>query len=468
MRAHRMQRSWREALSSQLRRRGTTCGRSARQAAALGAAGGAGAFAVVSSRPQCASCSGAPAIRDLGSFATTAIHTGQEPDPQTGAVTPPIVLSTTFAQPSLTEPAGAGVASSFGKGFAYARGGNPTRGQLEICLAACEGGRHCAAFGSGMAAIAAVVSALLRPGDRCIVVDDAYGGTQRLLRHATVHMGIHFDLVDVCDPERLEEALCAPGGARLVWVESPTNPTLKICDIRAVAAAARRHGCLTVVDNTFASPVLQNPLALGADVVVHSLTKYIGGHSDVMGGAVVVDSDELAREIRHVQNSYGGVPGPLDAYLAARGLKTLHVRMAEHQRNAQAVAEFLEGHAAVARVIYPGLASHPQHDLAARQMRGFGGMVTLYLRGGLPEAQAFLSALRVFAVAESLGAVESLAESPAVMTHQSVPAAARAAAGISDGLIRLSVGLEAAEDLLADLDGALAAAATAHARSSGS
>lgn len=452
-----MRRPWHRVLQSRypwLHHRG---GYGLYHAAGFAVTGGAGVIALTSPRQPLVSCSGTSTIRDLGSFGTTAIHAGQEPDPQTGAVTPPIILSTTFAQPSPSQPAGAQLPSSFGHGFEYARTGNPTRGQLEICLAACEGGRHCAAFGSGMAAIAAVVTALLYPGDRCIVVDDAYGGTQRLLRHAVEHMGVHFDLVDVTNLARLEEALQAD--VKMVWIESPTNPTLKICDIAAIAALARQKGCITVVDNTFASPVLQNPLAMGADIVVHSLTKYIGGHSDVMGGAVVVNSDELAKAIRHVQNAFGGVPGPLDSYLAARGLKTLHVRMAEHQRNAQAVAEFLEGHPAVERVLYPGLASHPQHDLASKQMRGFGGMVTFYLRGGFPEARAFLSALRVFAVAESLGAVESLAESPAVMTHASVPPAVRAAAGISDGLVRLSVGLEAAADLISDLDAALAQAA---------
>jgi len=393
-----------------------------------------------------------------GSFGTTAIHAGQPPDPQSGGVVPPISVATTFAQASPGAHPGCQMPTSYGEGFDYGRSTNPTRGQLELCLAACEQGKHCIAFGSGMAAISGVVSALLKPGDRCVVVDDAYGGTQRLLRHAVEHMGISFDLVDLTEMSKLEAALRASPFPRLVWVESPTNPTLKICDIEAISTLSHKYNALVVVDNTFASPLLQNPLRLKADIVVHATTKYIGGHSDTCGGVVIVNDDSLATQLRQVQNTYGAVPGPFDCYLALRGLKTLHVRMPEHQKNAQAIAEFLENHPAVERVIYPGLKSHPQHELASKQMRGFGGMVTFYIRGGLQESRSFLESLRIFAVAESLGAVESLAEAPAVMTHHSVPAEHRAAMGISDNLVRLSVGIEGKDDLIADLAAALKAA----------
>lgn len=392
--------------------------------------------------------------RDLH-FETIAIHAGQPPDPSTGAVAVPLVLSTTFAQRTPGEHAGSDLPSSYGAGFDYARTNNPTRGALENCLAACERGKHCIAFGSGMAAIAGVVQGLLKTGDRCIVVDDVYGGTQRLFKHVFGQAGVLHTLCDVTVPEMFEKELRLEPPARMVWIESPTNPSLKICDISAIATLAKKYGCLLVVDNTWATPLLQQPLTLGADIVVHSSSKYIGGHSDMIGGAVVTDSADIAGQIRRVQNSLGAVPSPFDCFLALRGLKTLSVRMAAHQRNAQLVAEFLDGSAGVSRVLYPGLPSHPQHELASRQMRGFGGVVSFVLQGGRPQAEAFFKALELFTVAESLGAVESLAGWPAMMSHHSVAQEQRENLGITDGFVRLSVGLEAAEDLIEDLEHAL-------------
>ncbi|CAI5741488.1 unnamed protein product [Hyaloperonospora brassicae] len=395
-------------------------------------------------------------IDDHHGFGTTAIHGGQAPDAQTGAVAVPIILASTFAQSSPGVPAGREQATSFGKGFEYSRTGNPTRGALERALAACEQGRFAVCYSSGMAATTAVTH-LLQHGDHVLCIDDVYGGTQRYFRQTVQPTyAIEFDFTDMSDLDHVA-SLVRPGQTKLLWVESPTNPTLKITDLRAVAAFARAHKLLLAVDNTFLSPYFQNPLTLGADLVVHSLTKYINGHSDVVGGVVVTNSDELHAKLRFVQNGIGAVPSPFDCYLALRGLKTLHVRMAAHAKNAQAVAEYLESHAAVERVVYPGLPSHPQHAIAKSQASGFGGMVTFYIRGGLDKARAFLEHLQVFTLAESLGAVESLAESPAIMTHASVPPAIRKELGISDSLVRLSVGIEGLPDILADLERALAA-----------
>jgi cystathionine gamma-lyase len=376
---------------------------------------------------------------------TLAIHAGQAPDPTTGAVMTPVYLTSTYVQDG---PGGH-------KGFEYSRTRNPTRDALEGCLAALEGGRHGLAFASGLAATDAVLH-LLSAGDHVVHCDDVYGGTFRIFDKVYRRHGVTFDAVDMTDPARVARALRRE--TKLVWIESPTNPMLKLVDLAAVATLARAHGARTVVDNTFATPCFQRPLELGVDVVVHSTTKYLNGHSDVVGGAVVTSDDDLHARLRFLQNAVGGVPSPMDAFLVLRGLKTLPVRMERHARNALAVARFLEGHAQVEKVLYPGLPSHPQHALARRQMSGFGGMLTFVLRGGLPAATAFLKALRLFSCAESLGGVESLIEHPAIMTHASVPPAIRAALGIDDGLIRASVGIEAVDDLVADLTRGLEAA----------
>jgi cystathionine gamma-lyase len=379
---------------------------------------------------------------------TLAIHAGQAPDPTTGAVMTPVYLTSTYVQDG---PGGH-------KGFEYSRTQNPTRFALEGCLAALEGAEHGLAFASGLAATDAVLH-LLSAGDHVVHTDDVYGGTFRIFDKVYRRHGLSFDAVDMSDPARVERALRPE--TRLVWIETPTNPLLKLVDLAAVAAVARARGALTVVDNTFATPCFQRPLELGIDLVTHSTTKYLNGHSDVVGGAVVTRSPELHARLKFLQNAVGAVPSPMDAFLVLRGLKTLPVRMERHARNALAVARFLEGRPEVERVVYPGLPSHPQHALARRQMSGFGGMVTFVLRGGLPAATAFLKAVRIFACAESLGGVESLIEHPAIMTHASVPAETRQALGISDGLIRASVGIEAEADLLADLERGLAAARAA-------
>lgn len=395
-------------------------------------------------------------MAELAGFATRVIHTGSEPDPVTGAVAVPISLSTTYAQRTPGEAPGAGCATSYGKGFEYSRTGNPTRGSFERALAAAEGGARCVAFASGMSATTAAIH-LLSPGDTVIVIDDVYGGSQRFFRRiASPLYGLKFEFVDLTVPGSLEATLAATPTARMLWLETPTNPTLKLADIASLSTVARAAGLLVVVDNTFMSPYLQNPLSLGADLVVHSVTKYIGGHSDVVGGAIVMNDLALETRLRFIQNGLGAVPSPFDCWLAHRGLKTLHVRMDRHCSNAAAVAAALEAHPAVEHVLYPGLPSHPQHQLARTQARGFGGMITFYVRGGLPGARAFLENLHLFVCAESLGAVESLAESPAIMTHASVPAESRVKLGISDSLVRLSVGIECVEDLLADVHQALA------------
>jgi cystathionine gamma-lyase len=381
-------------------------------------------------------------------FDTLAIHAGQRPDPTTGAVMTPVYLTSTYVQD------GPGVH----KGYEYSRTQNPTRHALEACLAALEGGRHGLAFASGLAATDAVLH-LLSAGDHVLASDDVYGGTFRIMDKVFRRHGVTFDAVDMTDPDRVARALRPE--TRLVWIETPTNPMLKLADLAALAAVARAHGARTVVDNTFATPCFQRPLEHGIDLVVHSTTKYLNGHSDVVGGAVVTSDGELFARLAFLQNAVGAVPSPLDAFLVLRGLKTLPIRMERHERNALTVARFLEGHPQVERVVYPGLESHPQHALARRQMSGFGGMITFVVRGGLPAAAAFLRAVRIFACAESLGGVESLIEHPAIMTHASVPRETREQLGIADGLVRASVGIESAEDLLEDLGRGLDAAARA-------
>jgi cystathionine gamma-lyase len=378
-------------------------------------------------------------------FDTLAIHAGQQPDPTTGAVMTPVYLTSTYVQDGPGNH----------KGFEYSRTQNPTRHALQDCLAALEGARHGLAFASGLAATDAILH-LLSAGDHVLASDDVYGGTFRLFDKVFRRHGLEFSYADMSDPANVARELRP--NTRLVWIESPTNPMLKIVDLAAVAGLARAAGALSVVDNTFATPYFQRPLALGIDLVTHSTTKYLNGHSDVIGGAVMLGDAALYDRLKFLQNAVGGVPSPMDAFLVLRGLKTLHLRMARHAENAGALARFLEGHAQVERVIYPGLASHPQHALAARQMTGFGGMLAFTIRGGLPAADAFLRAVRIFACAESLGGVESLIEHPAIMTHASVPAAIRAALGIADGFIRVSVGVEHLDDLREDLERGFAAA----------
>ncbi|KQN95889.1 cystathionine beta-lyase [Stenotrophomonas sp. Leaf70] len=381
--------------------------------------------------------------RDL-SLATLAIHGGQSPDPSTGAVMPPIYATSTYAQSS----------PGVHQGFEYSRTHNPTRFAYERCVAALEGGSRGYAFASGMAATATVIE-LLDAGSHVVAMDDIYGGSFRLferVRRRTA--GLDFSFVDLTDPAAFEAAITPK--TEMVWIETPTNPMLKIVDIAAVAAIARRHGLVVVVDNTFASPMLQRPLQLGADIVVHSATKYLNGHSDMVGGMVVVgDNAELAEQMAFLQNSVGGVQGPFDSFLALRGLKTLPLRMKAHCANALELAQWLEAHPAIEKVIYPGLPSHPQHELATRQMSGYGGIVSIVLKGGFEAAKRFCERTELFTLAESLGGVESLVNHPAVMTHASIPPARREQLGISDALVRLSVGVEDSWDLRADLQRAL-------------
>jgi cystathionine beta-lyase len=384
-------------------------------------------------------------VPEGASIDTLCIHAGQEPDPLSGAVMPPIVLASTFAQD------GPGAH----KGYDYSRAGNPTRTALEKCLAALEGARHGVAFGSGCAATTAVLLTL-KSGDHVLVGDDVYGGTFRIFDKVLSHFGLEASYLDMTDPKRVAEAIRP--NTRLVWMETPSNPMLKVFDVAAIAEVARARGVPLAVDNTFATPVLQRPLELGATLAVQSTTKYLNGHSDVVGGAVTTSDDALAERLHFVQKSVGGVPSPFDCYLVLRGLKTLAVRMQRHVESARGLAEWLAAHPGVARVRYPGLASHEGHALAARQMKAPGGMITFELKGTLAQSSAFLRALRVFACAESLGGVESLAELPAIMTHASLTADARRTLGIGDGLIRLSVGLEHAGDLRADLERGFAAA----------
>ena len=377
-------------------------------------------------------------------FATRVIHGGQRPDPLTGAIMPPIYATSTYVQSS----------PGVHQGYEYSRTRNPTRDALQAAVASLEGGAAGFAFASGMAASATVLE-LLDAGSHIVAMHDLYGGSYRLLENVRKRSAGHrVSFVDLSNPASLTGAIRPD--TRLVWVESPTNPLLKLVDLSAVAALARRHRLLAVCDNTFATPFIQRPLEHGFDIVVHSTTKYLNGHSDAIGGAAIVRDADLAERIAYLQNAVGGVPGPFDAFLTLRGIKTLALRMERHCANALAIAQFLEQQPQVERVYYPGLASHPQHALAKAQMAGgFGGIVTVVLRGGLETARRMLERCRLFALAESLGGVESLIEHPGIMTHSSLPAATRESLGISDGLIRLSVGVEDVQDLIAELRTAL-------------
>ncbi|MEX1074026.1 MAG: PLP-dependent aspartate aminotransferase family protein [Burkholderiales bacterium] len=377
-------------------------------------------------------------------FETKVIHAGQAPDPRTGAVMTPIYATSTYAQASPGEH----------KGFDYARTRNPTRDALEACIAELEGGHAGFAFASGMAAIGTVLE-LLDSGSHVVAMDDLYGGSYRILERVRKRSAnLQATFADLSRIENLEQAI-GPD-TRMVWVESPTNPLLKLVDLKAIAALARQRGLISVCDNTFASPWAQRPLEHGFDIVVHSTTKYLNGHSDVIGGAAVVKDASLKEKLAFLQNAVGGVPSPFDAFLTLRGIKTLALRMERHCGNALHIAAFLEKHPKIARVIYPGLASHPQHRLAAEQMQGrYGGMVTAVLKGGLPASRRFLERCSLFTLAESLGGVESLIEHPAIMTHASLPENVRAGLGIDEGLVRLSVGIENVDDLIAELEHAL-------------
>ncbi|MEO8364610.1 MAG: cystathionine gamma-synthase [Pseudoxanthomonas sp.] len=375
---------------------------------------------------------------------TLAIHGGQSPDPSTGAVMPPIYATSTYAQSS----------PGVHQGFEYSRTHNPTRFAYERCVAALEGGSRGFAFASGMAATSTLLE-LLDSGSHVIAMDDIYGGTYRLFERVRRRSaGLDFSFIDLTDLAAFEAAIRPD--TKMVWIETPTNPMLKIVDIEAVCAIARKHGLRVVVDNTFASPILQRPLLMGADIVMHSATKYLNGHSDMVGGMVVVgDDNELAEQLAFLQNSIGAVQGPFDSFLALRGLKTLHLRMKAHCENAMALAHWLESHAGIEKVIYPGLTSHPQHELAKRQMDGFGGIISIVLAGGFDTARRLCEKTRLFTLAESLGGVESLINHPAVMTHASIPKERRSTLGIDDGLVRLSIGVENVEDLRLDLEAAL-------------
>ncbi len=377
-----------------------------------------------------------PAEHGLG---TRAIHAGQEPDPSTGAIMTPIYATSTYVQRSPGKH----------QGYEYSRSQNPTRMAYERCVADLEGGVAGFAFASGLAGASTVLD-LLDSGSHVIAMDDLYGGTYRLFENVRRRSaGLDFSFVDLNDSKAMKAALTPR--TRMIWAETPTNPMLKLVDLKKVAAFAQKHGLILVVDNTFCSPMVQRPLEYGADLVLHSATKYLNGHSDIVGGVVVAGNDDLAGQLRFLQNSVGAVAGPFDAFLALRGLKTLHLRMRQHCQSALELARWLEKHEAVERVIYPGLKSHPQHALAKRQMDGFGGIVSIEIKGGLKKARRMLERCKLFALAESLGGVESLIEHPAIMTHASVPKANRERLGISDGLIRLSVGVEDIADLKAEL-----------------
>jgi cystathionine beta-lyase/cystathionine gamma-synthase len=374
-------------------------------------------------------------------FATRAIHAGQEPDPTTGAIMTPIYQTSTYAQSGMGEH----------KGFEYARTGNPTRSALEACVASLESGAYGLAFASGMAAESAVLS-LLNAGDHIISCDDLYGGTYRIFERIMSRYNVETSYVPFGG--NYEQAIRP--NTKLIWLETPTNPLLRLVDIRAVAEIAHRHNLLLVVDNTFSSPYFQQPLTLGADIVLHSTTKYINGHSDVVGGALVMNSEELYQALKFHQNAAGAVPGPMDSWLTLRGLKTLAIRMRQHAENASIVARFLAEHPRVEQVYYPGLSSHPDHELAKRQMSGYGGMVSFQFKGTMSDVDTVVRRFKVFTFAESLGGVESLVCHPATMTHGSIPREIREARGLTDTLLRLSVGIEDSEDLLVDLEQALA------------
>ena len=379
-------------------------------------------------------------------FETRAIHAGQEPDPTTGAIMTPIYTSSTYVQES----------PGVHKGYDYSRSVNPTRKALEACIADLEGSSFGYAFASGMAASATVLE-LLDSGDHVIAMDDLYGGTYRLFENVRKRSaGLNFTFCDLSDLDTLEDSLNEK--TRMIWIETPTNPLLKIADLEAISTFAKKNNLISVCDNTFCSPFVQNPLELGFDVVVHSATKYLNGHSDLIGGVVVCsqEKENLANELLYLQNAVGSIMNPFDSLLLLRSLKTLPVRMERHCSSAQTIASYLESHDSIEKVIYPGLISHPQHEIAKKQMNGFGGMISVVLKGGLSSATSFLERTNIFSLAESLGGVESLIEHPAIMTHASIPAEIREEIGISDGLVRLSVGIESIEDLLEDIDNALA------------
>ncbi|NEM92123.1 cystathionine gamma-synthase [Galbitalea soli] len=371
-------------------------------------------------------------------FSTRAIHAGQAFDPSTGSVVPPVYLTSTFVQDGI---------GNFRGGYEYARGGNPTRDSLQELLASLEGGTAAYSFASGLAAEDALLRSILTPGDHVVMGNDVYGGTHRLVNRVFVPWGITLDVIDMSDLDQVRAAVQHPA-TKVLWIETPSNPLMKISDIAALAEIGHGVGATVIVDNTFASPYLQQPIALGADAVVHSTTKYLGGHSDVLGGAVIVNGAELADRVAFTQFGVGAVSGPLDAWLTVRGIKTLAVRMERHSANAQAIAEALVGHPALDAVYYPGLPTHPGHDLAARQMRGFGGMLSVSLRGGAAAARRFAESTTVFQLAESLGGVESLIGYPSEMTHASVKGTSLE---VPDNVIRLSVGIEDADDLVADV-----------------
>ena len=376
-------------------------------------------------------------------FSTRAIHAGQAPDPTTGAIMTPIYQTSTYVQES---------PGKFKDGYDYARTKNPTRTALEENLASLEEGKHGLCFSSGCAATSAVIH-LLKPGEHILACDDVYGGTFRLFDKVYKPLGINFDMIDMSDPQTIEKSIKPE--TRLIWIETPTNPMLKVIDIKMVSSIAKKHNCLVCVDNTFATPYLQNPLSLSADIVSHSSTKYIGGHSDVIGGALIVNDSALADRLHYIQNAIGAVPAPMDCFMLLRSTKTLAVRVERHCKNAMAISEFLSSHKQVEKVIYPGLPSHPQHAIAKAQMRDFGGMISIVLKGGMDFSRKFLEKVKLFSLGESLGGVESLIEHPAIMTHATIPPNQRQALGIVDGLVRLSVGIEDLDDLIADLKFAL-------------
>ena len=380
--------------------------------------------------------------RNKQGFETRAIHAGQEPDPTTGAIMTPIYTSSTYVQES----------PGVHKGYDYSRSVNPTRKALESCIADLEGSNYGFAFASGMSASATVLE-LLNSGDHVIAMDDLYGGTYRLFENVRKRSaGLEFTFCDLSDLNTLETSINQ--NTKMIWIETPTNPLLKIADLSAISQFAKKHNLIAVCDNTFCSPYIQNPLDFGFDIVVHSATKYLNGHSDLIGGVVVCsnEKEDLANEILYLQNAVGSIMNPFDSFLLLRSLKTLSVRMERHCTNAQEIAIFLESHQSIEKVIYPGLLSHPQHDIAKKQMKGFGGMISVVLKGGLDSATSFLEKTKIFSLAESLGGVESLIEHPAIMTHASIPREVREEIGISDGLVRLSVGIESLEDLVEDIE----------------
>ena len=383
--------------------------------------------------------------RNKQGFETRAIHAGQEPDPTTGAIMTPIYTSSTYVQES----------PGVHKGYDYSRSVNPTRKALESCIADLEGSNYGFAFASGMSASATVLE-LLDSGDHVIAMDDLYGGTYRLFENVRKRSaGLEFTFCDLSDLNTLETSINK--NTKMIWIETPTNPLLKIADLSAISQFAKKHNLIAVCDNTFCSPYVQNPLDFGFDIVVHSATKYLNGHSDLIGGVVVCsnEKEDLANEILYLQNAVGSIMNPFDSFLLLRSLKTLSVRMERHCTNAHEIANLLESHQSIEKVIYPGLSSHPQHDIAKKQMKGFGGMISVVLKGGLDSATSFLEKTKIFSLAESLGGVESLIEHPAIMTHASIPRDVREEIGISDGLVRLSVGIESLDDLVEDIENSL-------------